>query len=406
MRRFQLLQYRFETPRQLSFCDCTERFVNARCEYVLNFSSNVIKLTKNGETWFFKEAKLHRKSIEDCVYESIDLFFDEIVPSPALKAKVLESLQKKQRLNRLIDMGHKNSSGSRFNRYLTVGDTDCLGLPTPSSPDEQSQLRKLVFYLYSEVQNWFLNSGVKAGDLETFSAVRALSTYALAEMLGVGYLIPRCDFVKIRINGKEKYGVLTEEAKGESPLSHPYSQRARRVTPQLLCSLTDLNLLDAISRDNDHRVGNYHVVTDESQNYISILSYDNDSPDSYRLSADVGSANLVGCSGFLDKRGFVNRAHLSERSASALTSIGESQIRARLPYLSKAQIWFLIRRIEKVKKAIARSAEACGDFLLEDSEWSTEHIRKDISGEYGKTYLMSLLHDCYYEGGLHAFDML
>ncbi len=406
MREFQMLRYWADTPKQLSFLDQTERFFNAETEHILNYTSNIIKITQNGTPYFFKEAKPRPTSLRACVYESIDCFFDDIVCNPSLKEKVLKSLQNRRCFQRLVNMGYKNVRGDRFHRYLVSSDEGCLGLPASSALEEKAQLRKLVFYLYGELQNWFYNRNVKAGDLQTFSAIRALSTQELAKLLGLGDLIPRCDFVKLKLNGKIRYGILSEHAAGDTLTACPFEQRAKSVTPQLLRSLTNLNLLDVLSRDNDHRVGNYHVVANDRGEYCSILSYDNDSPDTFGLSANVGSVNLIGCSGFLDRKGLINRAHLDQAAASALLRLEKAHLDTFKPFLSNLQIRFLWKRIGKVQKAIRKTLSFRNDLLLMPNDWNREHLKQDLSAIYGKTYLASLLSDCYYESGLHDFDTL
>lgn len=403
---FQALRYRAETPKQLSFSDRRDDFAGAKAEYILNYTSNVIKITHDGRRYFFKEAKKRPASLRACVYEGVDTFFEEITEDPALKERVLVSLKQESNLKKLARMGSKERPGDRLHRYLVSGDETILGLPRHTSSAEEKELRKLVFYLYGELQNWFYNTGVKAGELQTFSAVRALGTYALARLLGVEELIPRCDFVKICLNGKTKYGVLSEEAPGDTWISRPPKERASLVTPAILRGLTNLNLLDVLAGENDHRVGNYHVVTEASAGESPILSFDNDSPDVFGFSANVRFSNLTGCSLFIDKKGLINRAHLDEKAAKALLAMKKERLQALQPYFGRLQLWFLWRRIGKVQKALTKTLSVRRDLLLWEGEWSAEHLRKDLSPKYGKTYLASLLTDCYFEKGFHDYDRL
>ena len=406
MHFLKTLHYRTETPKQLSFLDYTDRFVGADAEYILNFTSNVIKITKDGKSYFFKEAKERRSSLRECVYNAVECFFDEIADSRDLKKKTLEALKIKRCFNRLVGMGYKDVKGDRFNRYLITGDESWLGLPSPADEAERATLRKLVFYIYGEVENWFYNINLKKGQLQTYSAVRALGTQELARMLGIDSLIPRSDFVKIELLGKVRYGVLSEEAAGDTLTSVTPSERAHSVTPELLRALTNLNLLDALTGDNDHRIGNYHVAKNELRKYYAVFSFDNDSPDTFKLSSSVRRSNLIGCSPFVGKDGLINRAHFDADAATALLQIKKADLKARLPYLGMMQQSFLWGRVRKIQNAITKTVGSRGDFLVSPTDWRMEHVNSDLSPRYGKTYLASLLSDCYFESGLHDFDTL
>lgn len=406
MRFLQSLRFRAEAPRQLPFHDQAESFARAKTEYLINHTSNVIKISQDGTHYFFKEAKRRPRSLRDCVDQSIDCFFEEIVHNPSLKDRTLASLQCKTHFNRLVRMGSKSVRTHRLHRYLTDGNEALLGLPAPDSEQEKAQLRMLVFYLYGELQNWFCNAGVKAGELQTFCAVRALGTQELARLLGLEELIVRCDFVKIELSGKVRYGVLSQQAAGEPLTDCPCEQRARSMTPQLLRALTNLNLLDVLSHDNDHRVGNYFVLANDASEYCAVLSYDNDSPDTFGMSCSVRFSNLLGCSPFLDGKGMINRPFLDQKAAQALLHLEKSHLKALSPYLGRLQLCALWLRIRQVKKAIIKTQASRPDLLLEQDQWGHEQIRQELSGKYGKTYLASLLTDCYYETGLHEFDTL
>ena len=406
MHCFESLRFWAMKPKQLPFLDYSDLFLDADFEYILNYSSNVIKITNSGTTYYFKEAKKRMSDIRACVYEGIDVFFDEIVDNPLLKEKTLLALENKTNFRRLINMGQKNVRSHRLHRYLVSHDERCLGLPSPDSSKEKQQLRMLAFYLYGELQSWYYNVNVKSGELQTFSSARSLCSWELARLIGVESVIVPCCFAKIRLNGKEKYGILSEQAVGDTLTTVPCEQRAIYVTPQLLRELTNLNLLDVLSRENDHRVGNFHIVSNDEALYVSVKAFDNDSPDCFALSANVGFSNVSGCSGMIDHKGMIRRAHLDKYAAQALLRLEKSHLKALKPYLGDLQLAFLWLRVRRVKKAVNLTLHKHEDFLLAPNEWREEHIMQDRSGQYGKTYLVSLLTDAYFETGMHDFDTL
>lgn len=61
---------------------------------------------------------------------------------------------------------------------------------------------------------------------------------------------------------KNKVGTFMLEAKGISPVSLTKKQR-KKVAPSFQRNCSDLNILDAICYEKDHRPGNYNVLIDK-----------------------------------------------------------------------------------------------------------------------------------------------
>lgn len=396
----------FVPPRQLNFTDVTEQFLSAKAEYILNYTMNIIKLTDSEKCYYFRETKKHCKSLKECIFCNIDIFFREIVSSPELKANIKDHLKKKSNLRKLIYMGNKDEKDSNFNKYLTCGDERHVGLPLAQNESDKLYTRMLIFFLYGEINAFIWNAGVKEGDLQTFSAVRSLGVRRLSEILGVDYIIVPSKYVKIIINGDVKYGVLCDEATGSLQTDTPIESRVQRCTPYLLRSLTDFNILDALTFDHDHRIGNYYVTEYKNGKYEKICSYDNDATMVFALSAKINFRNQIRCSGIVRKDGEINRAHISETTANAVLSVDREEINTLSTYLNAMQIYCTWLRIKKLKKAIKKTIKNRKGFLLAENEWLFTHIQQDLCSQYGKTYLKSFLLDGYFENGLHDFDRL
>lgn len=406
--KMQLLKgvYRLTPPKQLEFQAIAEDFSQAEIEYILNYTSNIIKLTSNGRSYYFREAKKRYKTLKECVLFNVDIFFREIMPKYKLEAEIKEHLRKGKNLRRLVYMGGKNERGGNLYRYLISGDERFVGLPLARNQEDKDLERRLIFFLYGEINAFICNTGVKAGDLQTFSAVRTLGTQRLAEILGLGNMIVPSKYVKISVNGNIKYGILSEKACGSSRVDVPCEERVRHVTPHLLRALTNLNILDVLTFDNDHRIGNYFVVENGSGEYEGIASFDNDGMTVFALSSRINKKNPIKCSGILRKNGEINRAHIDKGTASVLLALKREELNELSAYLSGVQIYCVWLRLKKLKEAIKKTLKNRRDFLLEENEWSDLHIRQELCGDYGKTYLKSFLFDGYFEKGLHDFDSL
>lgn len=396
------LQHLFYLPKQLK----AEPFgcsAITGTEYILNCTNNVIKITADGKTLYFKEA-VRRNSLKKHIAARTHEFFTRICPNAELERKICAGLSGRASFRRLINMGDKTEAGSPLNSYLQHGDERVLGLP-PAEAEEKDAVRKFVFYIHGEITDHFNNTGVKKGRIQTFLAVRALAAAELAEMLGLGRLIPATAYVKLTLNGEEKYGVIQEEAAGENAAGIPYGERRVRTTPQLLRELTDLNVLDALTRDSDHRADNYMTVSDGERKYTGVCSFDNDGGNAFFPSASLRIRHCTGCSDIVGRDGKINRPHLSRELSAAVLGLKFRDIKKLERYLTFSQIFCLWQRVSKLKRAIRRTVGTYPHFLLDSEEWSEEHIDEELTGKYGKTYLISFLSDCFYPGGRHPFDI-
>ena len=389
----------FYAPKQISACDNFD-LDGAQAEYIFNYTNNLVKLSKDGKPYYFKEAR-ERRAFPAYLKESVDRFF-EIYPNPELHNKVLASIRSRSARRKILHMGQKDERRSPLHRYLVSGNERVLGLPSTEGADKEI-MRKLIFCLYGEVNNYLENVGVKKGDKQTFLAVRALAVSRLAALLGLGHLIPQTRYIRVMLDGRERVGVLTDEAKGEDASLVPCKERKRRITPQLLGELTSLNVLDLLCFDNDHRVNNYFAVTDEAGNYIGISSFDNDAPNAFLPTLTVKMKHSTNCSNLI-KGGKINRPHMDGGLARAVAALNKDSLACLRVYLRRIQFFCFFKRLKKLQRAIARTQRARADFLIVDGAWTGEHIQADLSGKYGKTYLQSFLTDCYYLGGLHPFD--
>lgn len=393
----------FYAPKQLSAVNICDEFADVKVEYIFNYTNNLIKLTKNGQSYYFKEAR-ERCEFKKYIYDSVHWFFTEVCVEPLLEAEILQSLNKRGNFKKLVNMGNKVEDGSPFNEYLMSNDERILGLPAVHE-EKKGIIRKFVFFIYGEINNYFYNFGVKNGQRQVFLAVRALAVKKLADTLSVGYMIPKTVYVKLYINGQEKYGTLENVAAGMDVTPVPCNERQKFVTPQLLRELTSLNILDVLCYDNDHRVNNYYTITDDKGRYVGVTSFDNDAPDVFFPSSSVNVKHSTNCSRLIDRRRLINRPHMDRMLAESVLGLKRKSLTVLCDYLNALQRCFLWKRIRKLQRAILKTCTENPDFLLEKDEWTTVHIKEDVSGKYGKTYLVSFLTDCHYPDGMHPFDV-
>lgn len=395
-------QRAFYAPKQLSACDLGEEFSAAQAGYILNYSNNVVKLTRCGQSYYFKQAR-ERVKLREYILESVRVFFLEVCADAGYEREILNSLKDSGNFKKLVRMGDKDVKNSPLNIYLEQGCAGVLGLPE-CAEGKKALERRFVFYIYGELNNYFYNAGVKRGKKQTFLAVRTMAVKKLADMLGIGRLVPESRYVKLRFCGAEKYGTLESAAAGENIARVPPEERKKHITPALLCDLTSLNVLDALSGDGDHRVNNFNTVVGAAGEYMGVVSYDNDGPDAFFPSARLKYGGATGCSELV-AGGRFNRPHLDKTLAERILGLDRRSVKDFSAYLTYAQRACLWARIKRLKRAVLKTVGENKDFLRSGGSWTEEDILEDISGRYGKTYLCSFLADCYYPGGLHPFDI-
>lgn len=368
--------------------------------HVIDYTNNIVVFTTDDGKLFLKPAEI-RLSGREFIHRCIESFFSSICRDDFLKAEITKSMQSAKCRSKFTGMGTKNGH-SALNRYLTTDDATCIGLPAVDK-EHSPTLRKFVFYAYGELSAYVENSGTKKGALQTVGVARALAVYKLSRELGIN-AVPSTRFAEFTCGGRKYTGMLTNEGHGINVGNVPPAERRRRVTPKLMRALSDISFLDALTCDNDRRPDNYFTVTDGRGDYVDICSFDNDGPTVFLPAPFTSVKSVVGCSPLI-KRGRINRPHMNKSLAERILAYGAENANGYRGLLSGLQLACFKSRLKKLQKAIKKTAKRNPAFLLDDDGWTEECIAEELSGKYGKTYLVSFVTDCYRIGGAHPFDM-
>lgn len=154
-------------------------------------------------------------------------------------------------------------------------------------------------------------------------------------------------------------------------------------------------LMDVVTHEMDHQPNNYFVIFDDSEKAIDVSIFDNNGAGTFCMKSEISFSDYKNCSEFLNSDGTVNRPFLPLETVNALKKISPLKLYKSLHrYLSIAHIIFTWIRIKKVKKAIKKTVRERKDFLITTEQWNADTIKEELSGKYGKTYLISYLEDC------------
>jgi len=288
-------------------------------------------------------------------------------------------------------MGSSGNANSPLMIFHSKHDFDIIGLKQLEGKMNWDVIETFVWYSRSHIDAYNAAIGVKDGGWQTYNAQRGIATYKIAQALGLYEIVPNTYYVNLLIEGKEtKFGSFMDVAKGIHFDEYSKLTRSDIITPQLQCALTNLNILDAITYEKDHRLNNYNIVLNEAGKAIDVCAYDNDSGPTFFFSPSPVFKTYAGCQPIV-KRGIINRPHLSKDIANNILSVRKIQVYEALNgYCNNLQKWACWRRIETIQKAIRKTIAIRPDFFIEDDKWCYNTINEELSGKYGLTYLCLL----------------
>ena len=210
-----------------------------------------------------------------------------------------------------------------------------------------------------------------------YNALRSFGTEILAEHLGAGTLVTRSVWCRLDIDGDVRYGVLSKAAAGK---------RAADVKGDLQGSvqrdLISLHVLDALCFQQDHGPNNYNLTENPD---AAVCAFDNDNPNTF-FPLHTVSMSLAGCAPLVEN-GRLCRPYISETFAQNLLELDRKALSNALkPWLNGIQRIAVLSRLWQLQTALKNGETV----LLKDEEWNEKTLQKELTGDYGKTYLTKL----------------
>ena len=380
----------YRAPNYVDSMEMVQKNVNLdQIATIWNTTVNVIKITEN-ENCYFRECRKQEKFSVYLMGLLKDYFY--FMPQDALSEKqkqvLTQALLNKTTQKKLYKMGSVNDTSSRVSKFFKQKDLDVIGLSELKINFTISEITDFVQYLWGEILSYRLNGGIKQNHYQTFSSSRVIATKKLADLLGIGYLIPDVSYGILSIDGQEnKVGTFMLEAKGISPVSLTKKQR-KKVAPSFQRNCSDLNILDAICYEKDHRPGNYNVLIDKDGLITGLQAFDNDCPLTFFLTSSIKHVSYWGSTSLVDSTGKISLPFMSKKVAKRILELEYFEVKNILKnILSELQIYCLWRRIVKMKKAISKTYQERPDFLLENNEWSDETLKIELEQKNYNGYL-------------------
>lgn len=366
----------YAIPAEATAIDCRPEDITV----LTATSNNVLKIAHEGKTLFFRQCRRHTE-----IHEYVQTLIDEYYCSGELqkdRETVEKSLAQRKNFSKFVNMGMTNDISSGVYRFCMGGASELIGIVNDDA-ELNDRLRDFAQFVWGELYAYKLNAGIKTGAYQTYNAVRQIATKRIADLFGLSELVPRTEFAVLNISdGRRLFGTVMEAAPGTILERESAQKRRSIVTPRLQHALNDLNFLDALCHEKDHRPGNYTVVMTGNK-AESICAFDNDSPMSFGL----GSASFesyMNCSPYI-LRHSLNRPYIGEKIVKILSANHIDKLcQATKDLLNPVQLTALKRRFRALQKAASMLRPHTA---LSDEEWNDETVREELGGAFGKTYL-------------------
>ena len=360
-----------------------------RCKF--HYSSNaIVEFDADGEKKFFRISmkSTGKKNIRYFIGKTIDLFFtlNNFGITNEMLALVKRDLLNKQNMFKIMDIS--NFCDENFYDMCAGKKVDfsCIGLPSINSLDLKGEHIHFVQFLHGSIESFKSNYYLKKGRYFNAGANRIMATRKMSELLNVSDLIPSSEICKLFIDGNLFVGAIMSEAPGINPALLTVDSR-KRIDNNFIKCLSSLEYFDSICFQTDRRLDNYHVEYNNKDDIYSLSAFDNDQITTFFASPFFAKKNSISNSCILNQ-GSINRPFIDEQLFNSILSVEKNKIKKALsPYLTKIQIFCLILRINKLKKALKKESLLNPLFVKNNI---TKHDYQNISQN---TYIYTFFND-------------
>lgn len=363
---------------------------------LVSCSNVVMKINAPGVRGYFTECRSHLP-LEQYISRLVDDYFDMICADDSGrqdKECILAALGDDRRRRKLISSCLDGASaGTNYAQFLQSGDAN--------PADMQQRIESFVVrYLRPHLIQHDAHKFLPYGRHQTAVTNKVLATEAVATLIGAEELIPHAEYVKLEIQGlpgRGLFGIFMEEAKGVCAMDIPPEVRRQKLTGKLQRALIRLNLLDIICHDMDHSPNNYNVYMDEDGMLEGVHAFDNNDISAFPLRKEINFGTYKNCACITSDNGLISRPAVDNDIAQKIMLLQKPALCSAIsPYIGPLQAEFTWKRIRHLQKAIALTRKAQPEIFLDACGFDDDTLSRELSGAYGKTYLISLLEDCKY----------
>lgn len=356
-------------------------------------SNNIIKFSYQDEVYFFKECRVHNDFFS-YINIVIDDYFNNVCcfeKKEKIKNYIKKDLEKRDNFKKLRKINnyvekHYETIKCEYTGW-NIGDVGFKSLFKAYSQGDMAVIQfmnencaEFVAYIRNEVYAYDLNNYVKKGNYQTYRPSISIATKKLATIFGLDYMVPASWYIRLVCEEFDKIGIVTRECAGICPLELSEKEKLN-ISPIFQQELNRMNYFDAVCFQRDHKEENYFVEIDNNGKINQVIALDNDSPMTFFPIPKLSFSTSVLCTPVCYGKK-PNRPYIDEEFYNILMRIKMrklySCVKMEIPFVQRL---CMVIRFSTLKKVMVRIQ------VLNKDEWSVETIHKEISGEYGKTYL-------------------
>lgn len=140
-------------------------------------------------------------------------------------------------------------------------------------------------------------------------------------------------------------------------------------------------------------MNNYNITSEDGIHGLSVCAFDNDNPLTFWVTTPkrfscIGTGELFSAKG-------INLPYISRSMYEILKNYDGDCLRSKLNrYLNIFQINGVLSRMDYLIKEIDHSVFIGSTSIIDDSQWSQETLNRELSGDYGRTYMCNYNEHC------------
>lgn len=352
---------------------------------ILNYTTNcVYRIISNNRIFYFREARKHETQI-NYIKTLVREYFEKKEDKYDDEVFLYKCFSDKTNLKKIFNMGIVNDEQSSVRRFFDYYDASAIGIDTVDL-NRIKRLRGFVRFCWGQLDQYSLNVGLRVGQYETYNAERSIATKIIADLIGLNKYIPNTRYAIVKSGMLTKFGVIMDNCEGICPNTLSHIERKKMCTPILQHYLNNLNLLDVLCSEKDHRPCNYNIKL-KNDKVVGVMAFDNNAPATFSLPF-VSFKTYAGCSEYFIHN-FINRPYVDRKICENIIKLKYKDVMTKLkPIVNMNIILMMLFRLYKVKTILKKSIKLKKVRLLDDSEWNDCTLKEEMSGKYGKTYLL------------------
>lgn len=366
----------------------SKRSKKIKCEKTTNIeykgiASSVLYYLKSDKgNFYLKECKRH-KDIGSYVGSLIDMFVEEFVDAndkELFKKEIFNKLSNKNNYRKFINMGMQYVKNTPMWEYQNGGGTEVVGLPELNK-DIVKYSDLFIRYSANALDQYTLNSVNSRNSYNLFSASKILATKKIADLMGIGYLVPDSMYFCLEENTEKRVFMGVREV--ENCYTNIDGGKLECfITPIVQRDLSNIELLDLVCCHMDHGPHNLAFI-EKDKVAIETRIFDNDAPSAF-LPVPIGVVKQYENIERTIVSGEFNRPYISVQAYNRILDIGRKDIMQATESLSKIERVMTWHRLCSLRTCIKKAVDEKRVTVLLDGDWSKETCDFELSN-YGRT---------------------